>query len=50
MSGAEEGQAALDAFADAAKLVLKQRIRNVPADEIRTQGWLARCESYRHAT
>jgi hypothetical protein len=50
MSGVEEGQAALDAFANAAKSVLKRRIRNVPADEIRTQGWLARCDSYRHAT
>jgi hypothetical protein len=50
MSGAQEGQAALDAFADAAKSVLKRRIRNVPADEIRMQGWLARCDSYRHAT
>jgi hypothetical protein len=50
MSGAGEGQAALDAFADAAKAVLQRRIRNVPADEIRTQGWLARCDSYRRAS
>jgi hypothetical protein len=50
MSGTGEGQAALDAFADAAKSVLERRIRNVPADEIRTQGWLARCDTYRHAT
>jgi hypothetical protein len=50
MSGVGEGRAALDAFADAAKSVLKRRIRNVPADEIRTQGWFARCDSYRLAS
>jgi hypothetical protein len=50
MSGAGEGQAALDAFADAAKSVLARRIRNVPADKIRMQGWFVRCDSYRRAT
>jgi hypothetical protein len=47
MTGAAEGQSALDEFSNAAKQVLERRIRNNPADAIREKGWLARCDTYR---
>jgi hypothetical protein len=40
--------AVLAEFADAAQLVLKQRIRNMPAGRIWEAGWSRRVDTYRH--
>lgn len=54
MTGAETGDAALDAFADAAGNVLRRRVRNCPPPAERQatekrwlEGWLKRIETYR---
>jgi hypothetical protein len=48
MSGTTSDPAAvLGEFADAAQLVLKQRIRNIPTNSIWEAGWSRRIETYR---
>ena len=45
------GQASANEFSEAAKRVLRRRIKNAPADRGESRwsaGWLSRCEGYKH--
>ncbi len=49
MSGAAQGQSALDDFSKATKAVLLRRIANNPPSRRWQEGWMKRCDTYRRA-